>query len=119
MMATIDPRDSCFLVVEPSRLHSHLLGKPNEATTATKFQLLDDAALAGLGPALLADRLIGSNLKAGRLVDLFPDHDVAANSFETAAWIVYPSRSYLPAKTRVMIDFLKIQAAKISNLPRN
>lgn len=44
MMATIDPRDSCFLVVEPSRLHSRLLGKPNEATTATKFQLLDNAA---------------------------------------------------------------------------
>lgn len=80
---------------------------------------LRDAALAGLGPALLADWLIGSDLKAGHLVDLFPDHDVAANSFETAAWIVYPSRSYLPAKTRVMIDFLKTQAAKLSNLPRN
>jgi nicotinamidase-related amidase len=44
MMATIDPRDSCFLVVEPSRLHSRLLGKPDEATTATKFELLDNAA---------------------------------------------------------------------------
>ena len=44
MLATIDPGDSCFLVVEPSRLHSRLLGKAAEAATATKFQLLDEAA---------------------------------------------------------------------------
>ena len=64
-------------------------------------------ALAGLGPALLADWLIGADLAEGRLVDLFPDHDVAATSFDTAAWLLYPSRRYLPVKVRAAIEFLK------------
>lgn len=44
MLATIEPEESCFMIVEPSRLHSRLLGEKTEATTATKFRLLDDAA---------------------------------------------------------------------------
>ncbi|WP_424973111.1 LysR substrate-binding domain-containing protein [Dinoroseobacter sp. S76] len=65
------------------------------------------AALNGLGPALLADWLVKDDLDAGRLVDVFPDHDCSATEFETAAWVLYPSRSYLPRKVRVTIDFLK------------
>ncbi|RVU39119.1 LysR family transcriptional regulator [Hwanghaeella grinnelliae] len=72
---------------------------------------LRDAALAGLGPALLADWLVDKDIKSGRLVDLFPDHAVTATTFDTAAWLIYPSRSFLPRKTRVMIDFLKDRIA--------
>jgi DNA-binding transcriptional LysR family regulator len=68
---------------------------------------LRDCALAGLGPVLLADWLIDDDLRAGRLVDLFPDYAVTATEFETAAWLLYPSRTYLPNKVRVTIDFLK------------
>ncbi len=64
-------------------------------------------ALRGLGPALLADWLVREDLDEGRLVDLFPSYEVAATEFGTSAWIAYPSRSFLPRKTRVMIDFLK------------
>jgi DNA-binding transcriptional LysR family regulator len=28
-------------------------------------------------------------------------------AFNTAAWLVYPSRAYVPFKVRVFIDFLK------------
>ncbi len=65
------------------------------------------AVLAGLGPALLADWLIDRELTAGALVDLFPNYEVTATSFDTAAWLLYPSRSYLPRKTRSTIDFLR------------
>ncbi|MBO6719232.1 MAG: LysR family transcriptional regulator [Rhizobiaceae bacterium] len=65
------------------------------------------AALAGLGPALLADWLIGGDLAAGDLVDLLPEHEAAATSFDTAAWLLYPSRSHLPAKVRAAIDFFR------------
>ncbi|MEM9870198.1 MAG: LysR family transcriptional regulator [Pseudomonadota bacterium] len=65
------------------------------------------AALAGLGPALLADWMIDTDIAAGRLVDLFPDHDVTATTFETAAWLLYPSRAYLPTKVRAVIDALR------------
>lgn len=64
------------------------------------------AAVAGLGPCLLADWLIQEDLEAGRLIDLFPDYDCTATSFDTAAWLLYPSRSYLPGRTRAMVDFL-------------
>ncbi|NEQ25124.1 MAG: LysR family transcriptional regulator, partial [Microcoleus sp. SIO2G3] len=30
-----------------------------------------------------------------------------ATDFSTAAWLVYPSRAYVPLKVRVFIDFLK------------
>ena len=63
--------------------------------------------LDGVGPSLLADWLCGEDAAAGRLVDLFPDHEIAAREFETAAWLLYPSRAYLPRKVRAMIDFLK------------
>jgi DNA-binding transcriptional LysR family regulator len=66
-----------------------------------------DAALAGLGPALLPDWLIDEDIAAGRLVDAFPNHAVTATAFDTAAWLVYPSRAFLPNKVRVVIDFLR------------
>ena len=72
---------------------------------------LREAALAGVGPALLADWLIRDALAAGTLVDVFRHHDVAATSFETAAWLLYPSRAFLPNKVRVAIDFLKAHLA--------
>lgn len=68
---------------------------------------LRDAARAGLGPALLADWLVAEDIRGGRLVDLFPTHQVAATTFDTAVWLIYPSRAFLPRKTRVMIDFLR------------
>lgn len=63
--------------------------------------------LNGLGPALLANWLIDDDIEDGRCVDLFPEHDVTATSFDTAAWLVYQSRRFLPNKVRCMIDFLR------------
>ncbi len=73
---------------------------------------LRDATLAGLGPALISDGLIGRALSEGALIDLFPEHDVTATTFDTAAWLLYPSRTFLPRKTRVMIDFLRKNLGK-------
>ena len=57
----------------------------------------------------MADWMTDEDVRAGRLIDLFPRHQVTATNFETAAWLIYPSRSFLPLKTRVMIDFLKTE----------
>ncbi len=65
------------------------------------------ATLSGVGPALLADWLVRDSIEAGQLIDLFPQYEVAATTFDTAAWLIYPSRSFLPRKTRVAIDFLR------------
>lgn len=66
-----------------------------------------DAAEMGLGPALLPDWLVDEAIAAGRLVDPFPALRATATSFDTAAWLVYPSRAYLPGKVRAMADFLR------------
>ena len=60
-----------------------------------------------MGPALLPNWLVDDAIATGHLVDIFPRHWVTATTFETAAWLVYPCRSYLPSKVRVFADFLK------------
>jgi DNA-binding transcriptional LysR family regulator len=70
-----------------------------------------EAAVAGMGPALLVDWQVEADLAAGRLVDLLPQWAATATTFETGAWAVYPSRAFLPAKVRVMIDFLRTHLA--------
>ncbi len=67
---------------------------------------LRQAALLGLGPALLADWLVDPDLAAGRLVDLLPDYHATATSFDTAVWLVTPSRDWLTRRVRVVAAFL-------------
>lgn len=68
---------------------------------------LGQCAIAGMGIALLPNWLIDADLQAGNLVDVFPDYAVTATDFNTAAWLVYPSRAYVPLKVRLFIEFLK------------
>jgi len=70
------------------------------------------AAIDGLGPALLPDWLIENAIGRGELVDVLPEHRAAATTFDTAAWLVYPSRAFVPRKVRAMVDFLRVRLAK-------
>jgi DNA-binding transcriptional LysR family regulator len=67
---------------------------------------LQQCAINAMGLALLPHWLIDEELRKGTLIDVFPDYDVTATDFSTAAWLVYPSRAYVPLKVRVFIDFL-------------
>lgn len=75
--------------------------------TATSALALHRAALDGLGPALLANWIVDADLAAGRLVDLMPGHEATATAFDSAVWLLYPSRAHLPRRVRVVADFLK------------
>lgn len=68
---------------------------------------LRQAALAGHGPTLLADWMLGDDLASGRLIDPFPNFDVTAIGCETGPYILTASRAYLPLKTRCFIDALR------------
>lgn len=72
---------------------------------------LKQCALAGLGLALLPRWNVADALHTGTLVDVFPDHSVTNSEFDLSAWVLYPSREYLPLKVRVFVDFLKEQFA--------
>lgn len=64
------------------------------------------AALAGVGVAMLPDWLCDKEIADNRLIDLFPDLICTGTEFDTSAWLVYPSRRYLPLKVKKFIDFL-------------
>ncbi|MEM8571593.1 MAG: LysR family transcriptional regulator [Pseudomonadota bacterium] len=67
---------------------------------------LRQAAITGLGPALLADWMTQDARDTGVLIDLFPDHYATATEFDTGVWAIYPNRSFLPVRVGAMIDFL-------------
>lgn len=79
----------------------------SEFLRTSNAMALKQCALAGMGITLQARWLIGRELQEGSLVDVFPDYEVTAALDEAAAWLLYPSRSYLPLKVRVFVDFLK------------
>ncbi|MQQ09658.1 LysR family transcriptional regulator [Epibacterium sp. SM1979] len=80
---------------------------PRAVMTISNALALRRAALCHLGVALLADWTIDADLRSGALIDLFPHHTVSAGQFNSAAWILYVSRDYVPARLRVFIDHLK------------
>jgi DNA-binding transcriptional LysR family regulator len=60
------------------------------------------AALDHQGIILQPDFLVGDDLRQGTLVELLPDYA----SLTIGIHAVYPTRKYLPIKTRRMVDFL-------------
>jgi DNA-binding transcriptional LysR family regulator len=72
----------------------------------TNSQAIRQCALAGMGLTLLPDWLIQEDVQSGALVRLFAEYDVTASDYDSAAWLLYPSRDYLALKTRMFIDHL-------------
>lgn len=64
--------------------------------------ILFQAALQGMGIAIMPHLVARAHLAAGRLELILPD--VPAPTVPLSA--IYPDRSYLPAKTRSLLDFL-------------
>jgi DNA-binding transcriptional LysR family regulator len=60
------------------------------------------AAVAGIGFVMLPDFVAADELKSGRLQRVLTDYKVGSGGI----YAVYPHRRYLPAKVRVLVDFL-------------
>jgi DNA-binding transcriptional LysR family regulator len=60
------------------------------------------AAVAGLGFCILPDFIAAPDIAAGKLVTVFDDRMPKGGGI----FAVYPHRRYLPAKVRVLVDFL-------------
>src|SRR3954465_8117110 len=67
------------------------------------WEVLPEWALAGLGIALKSTWDVYRQLADGSLVALLTDYAFLS---EVAIYAVYPHRRFLPAKTRVFVDFL-------------
>ncbi len=68
---------------------------------------LKECALADMGLVLLPHWIVWRELQVGTLRQVLPAFDVSATDFDSAAWLLYPSRRYLPLKVRVFVDFVK------------
>lgn len=74
----------------------------NGALSANDGQLIRAAALDGLGILAQPTYIIQEDLAAGRLVRVLDDWDLPRLTMS----IAYPTKAFLPAKTRLFIDFL-------------
>lgn len=66
-------------------------------------EVIREAVLAGMGIAQRSTWDIGPELSQGKLVHILPEYAASSN---LAIHAVYPSRQFLPAKTRFFIDYL-------------
>lgn len=69
---------------------------------STSAEVLHDWALAGRGIALKALWDIHSDLQAGRLVELLPEYSCD----EINLYATYPTKSHLPRRVRVFLDYM-------------
>ena len=72
---------------------------------ADNGDILRDAALAGLGIAMLPDWLVGADVRLGKLKEILAAH-VAQT---TSIYAVLPQRTYVAPKARCFVDFLKVK----------
>jgi DNA-binding transcriptional LysR family regulator len=70
--------------------------------SANSFSIAHEAALHGVGIASLPTFLCGDDIRAGRLVSLFPKWHVN----RTELRILYPSNRYLAPRVRLFVDAL-------------
>ena len=63
---------------------------------------LYEYALLGGGIVRLSGFMVDEDIKAGRLVPVLQDYSIKKQQIHA----VFPHRKYLPAKVRVLIDFL-------------
>ena len=75
---------------------------------ANNGEVLRDAALRGLGIALLPVFIIGKEMEEGRLAAVLADYEPPP----VAVYALYPPSRYLSAKVRVFLDFLVARFAE-------
>ena len=81
-----------------------LSGTPDGSIVANQGDMLLALALAGAGIVRLAEFHISDDLRAGRLVALFPEHQ---DRVEEPIYVLYQDRRNLSPRIRVFLDFLE------------
>lgn len=73
---------------------------------------IKQCAVNGMGLALLPDWNINKEVNSGSLIKLFENYTVTATDFNAGIYLLYPSRNYMPLKTRVFIDHITENSKK-------
>jgi DNA-binding transcriptional LysR family regulator len=88
-------------------------GVPPGRTAANAPNLLIDLARAGAGIAAVPDYLAAPSVRRGELRRILPDWCMPSHT----AWVVFPGRRLMPAKTRAFIDMLDAALAGANGNP--
>ncbi|MEO0972642.1 MAG: LysR substrate-binding domain-containing protein [Pseudomonadota bacterium] len=81
----------------------------NGVLCANNAEVLCDAALAGLGVALLPTFIAGAGLNDGRLMPLLTEFESPA----IALTLIYPPNRHLSARTRLFVNFMHDSFAEL------
>lgn len=77
--------------------------RPNSTLQTNSSEVVRETVIAGLGIALRSTWDISEELKQGKLVRVL---EAYSGSKGLGVYAVYPSRSFLPVKVRLIIDYL-------------
>lgn len=101
---------ACLVVNEGAGNHDWVFRRDGEVhaivpparVASNDKRLLCRAAVDGAGIVVLPSFIVGEPLADGRLVLVLPDWSID----DLAISVVFPSRKFMPAKTRLFIDYL-------------
>ena len=86
---------------------------------ADNGRALVEAAVRGIGLIRMTDYYLAAQVRRGELQPVLEEYEVP----DAATWIVFPARDHLPARTRLLIDFLseRLKQAEqlIEHVPRS
>lgn len=78
----------------------------NTALSITNAAAIRQCVRDGAGIALLAAWTVEGDIKSKKLVELLPEWRISGASSNTSIWLVYPSKKFIPLKTRAFTEFL-------------
>ena len=104
LQTTNSPQPPLWLFTRNSEnIEVLVTAKIRTSNTLALRQLVRD----GIGISLLPEWSVDEDIRSGRLVKLLPAWRISVGAQESAVWIAYPSRTYLPLKTRKFVDFFR------------
>ncbi|WP_455205786.1 LysR family transcriptional regulator [Kaarinaea lacus] len=90
-------------VINLSKGDSKYQFQPKGRLTVNDFVACKEAAVAGLGVAILGDVFVKEEISNQRLVRILNDYELP----QATLFALYPSRQWLPAKIKVFLDYLE------------
>ena len=84
----------------------------NSIVQANSGEVLRQAAMAGLGIAMLSDWLVRDDLRAGRLVRVLDQYDVNPGPMDVALYALYQANRRGSQKIRAFVDLLSEHLGK-------
>ncbi len=108
-------KHSCLIFPRAGHSNSWLFKDENQEVyeahihgqcTITNSNAIKQCAVMGMGLSLLPDWLVNNEIRDGALIRLYDDYSVTATDYDSGIYVLYPSKEYMPLKTRTFIEYL-------------